>query len=92
MSEQEKKEQGIVEAEGTVTDASVKESKIRKWIDSHPKAVKWAKRIGVGTLWLGSTALAYLVGANTKGPEPSMPALNEADTDDDEELEEEPAE
>ena len=90
MSEQEKKE--AIPTEGAVIDAPAKESKIRKWIDSHPKTVKWAKRIGVGTLWLGSTALAYLVGANTKGPEPSMPALNEADTDDDEELEEEPAE
>ena len=91
MSEQEKKE--AIPTEGTVTNApDVKESKIRKWIDGHPKTIKWAKRIGVGTLWLGSTALAYLVGANTKGPEPSVPALNEADTDDDEELEETPAE
>lgn len=89
MSEQEKKE--AIPTEGTVTDAPVKESKIRKWIDSHPKTVKWVKRIGVGTLWLGSTALAYLVGASTKGPEPYIPALNEADTDDDEQ-EEEPAE
>lgn len=90
MSEQEKKE--AIPTEGTVTDApDVKESKIRKWIDSHPKTVKWAKRIGVGTLWLGSTALAYLVGANAKGTASPIPALNEADTDDDDESEE-PAE
>ena len=92
MSEQEKKMNGVIEAEGTVKDAEPKESKIRKLIDSHPKTVKWAKRIGVGACWIGTTALAYLVGANAKRSELSMPALNEADTDDEDEIEEEPAE
>lgn len=91
MSEQEKKA-NVVEVEGTVTDVPAKESKIRKWIDSHPKTVKWAKRIGVGTLWLGSTALGYLVGAGTKsGTAEPMSTLTESTTDDEDELEE-PAE
>lgn len=94
MSEQEKKEQGIVEAEGTVQDAEPEESKIRKWIDSHPKTVKWIKRIGVGTLWLGSTALAYLAGrgTNTDAIIHVPGTLDTSNDPDDEELEEEPAE
>lgn len=90
MSEQEKKE--AIPTEGTVTDTQPKESKIRKWIDDHPKTIKWAKRIGVGACWIGSTALAYLVGANTKGSNEHMVMLDEADTDDDDIPEEEPAE
>lgn len=87
MSEHEKE---AIPTEGTVTDTPVKESKIRKWIDDHPKTIKWAKRIGVGTLWFGSTALAYLVGAGTKtGAAEPMNALTESTTEDeDEELEE----
>lgn len=91
MSEQEKKD--AIPTEGTVTEVTAKESKIRKWIDNHPKAIKWAKRIGIGAAWVGSAALAYLAGGMTKGSATPMTALAEVDTDDDEdELEEESAE
>lgn len=97
MSEQEKKD--AIPTEGTVTDVQPKESKIRKWIDNHPKAVKWAKRIGIGAAWIGSTALAYLAGGMAKGSvAASAYTLAEANAEDNEEEdddileEEEPAE
>ena len=57
MSEREKKESIVTK--GTVTEAKPDERTwLKKFVDNHPKAWKWAKRICVG---LGATA--GLVGA-----------------------------
>lgn len=57
MSEQEKA--NAIPTEGTITETKADErSWLKKFVDNHPKAWKWAKRIGVG---LGATA--GLVGA-----------------------------
>lgn len=71
MSEQEK--MNAVPTEGTVTEVKTDERTwLKKFVDNHPKAWKWAKRIGAG---LGVTAglfgafeLGKTTGANSVEP------------------------
>lgn len=65
MSEQEK--MNAVPAEGTITETKDERSWLKKFVDSHPKAWKWAKRIGAGLGIAGSLVGAFELGRAT-GP------------------------
>jgi hypothetical protein len=63
MSEQEKKE--AIVAEGTVTEAKDERSWLKKLVDNHPKAWKWAKRSGAGIGIGGSLLMSFEIGKAT---------------------------
>lgn len=60
MSEQEKKE--AIVTEGTVTETTDERSWLKKFVDAHPKAWKWAKRIGAGIGIGAATLTAFELG------------------------------
>jgi hypothetical protein len=63
MSEQEK--MNAVPAEGTITEVKDERSWLKKFVDNHPKAWKWAKRIGAGLGITGSVIGAFELGKAT---------------------------
>lgn len=62
MSEQEK--MNAVPAEGTITEAKVADERswLKRFADNHPKAWKWAKRIGAAVGVTGGLVCAFEAG------------------------------
>ena len=82
MSEQEK----AIPTEGTITETKDERSWLKKLIDNHPKAWKWAKRIGVGIGFGGSLLMSFELGkaAGGKSTTPEPTCIGEATEEDDE--------
>ena len=83
MSEQEK--MNAVPAEGSVTEVKDERSWLKKLVDNHPKAWKWAKRIGAGLGIAGGLVGAFELGRAT-GPK-MEPMKLEDSTENEEETE-----
>ena len=89
MSEQEK--MNAVPAEGTITETKVNErSWFKKFVDNHPKAWKWAKRIGAAVGVTGGLVCAFEAGKACGGRLPGTTVTITEGTTEQEETSEEP--
>lgn len=80
MSEQEKT--NAVPVKGAITEVKDERSWLKKLVDNHPKAWKWAKRIGAGLGITGGLIGAFELGRVT-GPKLEPMKLEES-TDEEE--------